>query len=98
MNFFTIPTPHSERNGPKTCPGDRFAALETVAVRAFSESAERGVDLVQRLRLHLDQRKSDLVLDVYLGALTLIEHVSLERAVDPRITNFGLNFVHQLAA
>src|SRR4026208_1169303 len=44
---------------PQARVGDLVAALEAVAVSSFVQPPERFVDLVERLRFHLDQRESD---------------------------------------
>ena len=65
-SLFTVLAADRKRKGPEACLGDLVAAFQTVAVRAFSEPTKRRVDLLQRFRLHLEQRKVDLVLDVDL--------------------------------
>ena len=65
-SFFAIPATHGEWKGPEAMPGDLRAALDTVPVVPSLESPQCRVDLVERLGLHLDQRKSDRVLDVDL--------------------------------
>src|SRR6185436_20607462 len=46
---------------------------EAVAVGALGMARERLFDLVQRLGLHLDERKLDVILDVSLGRFGRIE-------------------------
>ena len=77
MNFFTIPATYRERKRPQARFGNLFAALEAIAVAAVLETTQRRVDLVQRLRLHLDERELDVFLDVDLGAFALIQDLAL---------------------
>ncbi len=61
---------------------------------------ERLLDLVQRLRLHLDERELDVVLDVGLGALHRVQH-TLVRVVRPfgsHVADLLLDLLHDLAA
>src|SRR5262249_55536642 len=53
--FLAVLAPGRKRKGaqPRLC--DLLAALEAVAVSAFVEPTERLIDLVQRLRLHLNE-------------------------------------------
>src|SRR5438034_6299186 len=69
LGLLAVLAPDGEGEGPEALLGDFLAAVEAVAVVALLEPRECVVDLVQRLRLHLDQRKLDVLLDVGLGAL-----------------------------
>ena len=91
----------ADREGQRPEPllGDLFAALEAVAVVALFEPRQRVVDLVQRLRLHLDQRELDVVLDVGFRALDRVEHLvqlaapgALGAHVAHLTLHFGLDF------
>src|SRR6476661_222558 len=83
--------PHRERQGAQPLLSDFVAALEAIAVVALLQARERVVDLVQRLRLHLDQRELDLVLDVGLGALDGVEHLVLLAGAPAAL---GANIAH----
>ena len=50
-------------------------------------TAERGIYLLQRLRLQLDQRESDVVLNIDLGALGIAEDVSVTGSVASNVAN-----------
>src|SRR4029079_9166140 len=65
---------HRERQRAQALLADFLAALEAVAVGALFQAAQRLVDLVERLGLHLDERELDLVLDVQLGRFRGVEH------------------------
>src|SRR5690349_19556154 len=58
----------------ETLLGDFLTAIEAVAVVALLEPMKRVVDLVERFRLHLDQRELEIFLNVGLGALDRVEH------------------------
>src|SRR5262245_3168055 len=58
-----------ERQCAQSLLGDLLTALETVPVVTVIEPVERIVDLVERLRLHLDERKLQILLDVRFRAL-----------------------------
>jgi DnaK suppressor protein len=75
-----------------------IAAFEAVAVSVVFKAPQRGVDLVERLRLHLDERELDILLDVDLRALTLVEDVALLVAFHPNVAHPALNFVEQFSA
>src|SRR4029079_17329691 len=64
-NFFcllAVLAADGEGQRAQTLFGDFFSALETVAVVALIHTRERVGDLVERLRLHLDERELDLFL------------------------------------
>ena len=96
--LFAILAANRERQRPQPRLGDFLAALEAVAVGAFVQPPERLVDLVERLRLHLDEGELDVFLDVDFGALALVEHLAVLAAVGPHVANPALHLVHQLAA
>src|SRR5262245_50083704 len=73
--LFTVLAAHREGQRSEPLLGDLLAALVAVAVAALLEAHERIVDLVQRLRLHLNERELEVFLDVSLGALDGVEHV-----------------------
>ena len=73
--LFAVLAADRERQRPQPLLGDFLAALEAVAVVALLEPRERVVDLVERLRLHLDERELDVFLDVGFGALDRVEHL-----------------------
>src|SRR5436309_16108337 len=79
--LFAILAADRERQRTQSRVGDFVAALETVAVGPLIQPTEGLVDLVERLRLHLDQRELDVFLDVDLRALALVEHLALLVAV-----------------
>src|SRR6188474_1985430 len=58
-----------ERQGAKTPFRDFFAALEAIPERPLFQTAQGFLDLVERLRLHLDQGELDLILNICFGAL-----------------------------
>src|SRR5262245_45298742 len=66
--LFAVLAPHREGQRAEPLLGDLLAALEAVAVRALLEPRERVVDLVERFRLHLDEREFQIFLNVGLGA------------------------------
>src|SRR5258706_1032224 len=83
-----------ERQRAEPLLGDLFTAFEAVAVVALLEPQQRVVDLVQRLRLHLDQRELDVVLDVGFRALDRVEDLVLlvaPRAFFARVPDFVLD-------
>ena len=65
--LFAVLAADRERQRPQARLGDFVAALEAQAVTAVFEPCERLVDLVERFRLHLDERQLDVFLDVDLG-------------------------------
>src|SRR5213078_2495400 len=71
-----------------------------VAVGALFEPPQRFVDLVQRLRLHLDQREFDLVLNIQLRALGRVEHAldGAARALRAHVAHPALDLTHDFAA
>src|SRR5207237_9852677 len=83
--LFAVLAANRERQRTQPRLGDFVAALEAVAVGPFLQTTERLVDLVERLRLHLDERELDVFLDVDLGALALVEHVVLLVAHRPAV-------------
>src|SRR5262245_49639861 len=64
-----------ERKSAQTLLGDFLAAFKAVAVVALLEASDRVVDLVERLRLHLDEREFQIFLNIRLGALNRVEHL-----------------------
>src|SRR5712691_1622779 len=85
----------AHREGQRAQPllSDLFAAVEAVAVVALLEPRERVVDLVERLRLHLDEREFDVLLNVGLGALDRVEHfveLAAPSALSPHVPHFAL--------
>ena len=62
--FLAVLAADRERQRAEPALGDFVAALEAVAEGALFETVQRFFDLVERLRLHLDERELDLVLDV----------------------------------
>ena len=62
--FLAVLAPDGERQRAETTLGNLVAALEAVAVRAFRVAEQRLFDLVERLRLHLDECKLDVILNV----------------------------------
>src|SRR5687768_8680061 len=95
--LFAILAANRERQGPQTRFGDFLAALEAVAVGALFEPPERFVDLVERLRLHLNKGKFDVFLNVDFRALALVEDFAILAAVGADIANLALDLVHKLA-
>ena len=97
--LFAILAADRERQGPQAALGDLFAALEAVAEGVLLETAQRLLDLVERLGLHLDQRELDVVLDVRLGGLGRVEHAvrRVVRALAPDVPNLALHRAHDLA-
>ena len=63
-----------ERQRAQTTLGDLLAALEAVPEGPFLEASESLLDLVERLRLHLDQGELDVVLDIRFGGFRGVEH------------------------
>src|SRR5690242_11752200 len=70
--LFAVLATNGERQGAQPRLRDLVAALEAISIRALVQAPARCFDLVQRLRLHLDERKLDVFLDVHFGALALI--------------------------
>ena len=96
--LFAILAAHREGQRAQARLRDFVAALEAEAVTAVFETRERFVDLVERFRLHLDQRQLDVFLDVDFGGLALIHHfVRLLRAVGADAANLPLHFGDELA-
>src|SRR2546430_13593243 len=62
LGLLAVLAADGEGEGPEALLGDFLAAVEAVAVVALLEPGERVVYLVQGLRLHLDQRKLDVLL------------------------------------
>src|SRR5260221_11793899 len=60
--LFAVFAAHGKWQRPEPLFRDLLAALEAIAVIALLEANERVVDLVQRLRFHLNQRELDIVL------------------------------------
>jgi hypothetical protein len=75
-SFFAVLATNREGKGSQAPFSDLVAALETDAVRVFVEPSQSDVDLVQRFRLHLDQRELDVFLNVDLGTLALVEDLA----------------------
>src|SRR5580765_1631164 len=73
--LFTVLASHREGQRAQPRLADLLAALEAVAVEAFLQPAQRLVDLVERLGLHLDQGELDVLLDGGLAALAGVEHL-----------------------
>src|SRR5204863_2324413 len=96
--LFAILAANGKRQRPQSRLGDFVAALEAVAVRPVVQPAERLVDLVERLRFHLDEREFDVLLNVDFRALALVENITLLATVSPHVANFALHFAQQLAA
>ena len=97
-NVFTVSASHRERKRSQACFGDLASALGTVAVAPFVDSTQRGVNLVERLRLHLNQREFDVVLSIDLGALCCVEHITVRDTVAAHVTNLVLHVVHEFRA
>ena len=91
--LFAVLAADRERQRAQPALGDFLAALEAVAERALFETAERLLDLVERLRLHLDEGELDIVLNVRLGALGRVEH-ALGRAVGALRAHVADLFLH----
>src|SRR5690606_33752586 len=53
---------------------------------------------LQRLRLHLDQREPDVVLDIDFGALGSVEDVPVPGSVASNVANSALNVLRELRA
>jgi hypothetical protein len=94
----TIPAPDGKRESPKARVGDLVAAVETVAVAALLKPAKRRVDLFERLRLHLDQRELDFVLDIDFRTFALVEHTAIVGTVVPHVAHFAVNCVPQVTS
>src|SRR5438105_5574278 len=62
--LFAILAAHRKRQRAQAFLGDFLAALEAVAVIALLEPRERVDDLVQGLRLHLNECQLDIFLDI----------------------------------
>src|SRR4051794_20349471 len=94
--FLAILAADRERQGAEPTFGNLLAALEAVAEGPLFETMERLLDLVQRLRLHLDQGELDLVLDVGLGTLGRVEDPGCRvvRALGPDVADLALDLVH----
>src|SRR5260221_8745270 len=90
---------HRKRQRAQSSLRDLVAALEAVAVRALFEARQRFFNLVQRLRLHLDQREFDVVLDVGFGGLRRVQHALAfaRRALGAHVAHLDLNLVQDLA-
>src|SRR5262252_4726555 len=74
--FLALLAANREGQRAQTLLCDFFSAIEAVAVVALFEPHERIVDLVERLRLHLDERQLDVFLDIGLRAFDGVEHVA----------------------
>src|SRR5881397_3808778 len=83
LRFLTILTPNRERQRAESLFGDFLAALEAVPVVAVLEPRQGVVYLVERFRLHLNQRELDIFLDVGLRTLHRIEDLRLLAAPAP---------------
>src|SRR5438034_3423999 len=98
--LFTVLAAHGEGERAQPLLGDLFAAVEAVAVVALLEPPQRVVDLVERLRLHLDERELDVLLNVGLGALHGVEHfveLAAPGALSSHVAHFALNLGLNLA-
>src|SRR5687767_6147224 len=62
--LFTVLAPDGKRQRTQPLVGNFTAAVGTVAVGAFVEPVKRVVDLGERFRLHLNQRKLDIFLNI----------------------------------
>src|SRR5688500_8536299 len=89
-----------ERQRPQAPLRDLLAALEAVAERPFLEAVKRLFDLVQRLRLHLDERELDIVLNIGFRALGGVEDtlIRIVRSLGADVADLALDLVHDLAA
>src|SRR5258708_5242685 len=74
LGLLAVLAANCERKSPQPLFGNFIATLEAVAVAALFEPLQRVVDLVERFRLHLDERELDVFLDVVLRALAGVEH------------------------
>src|SRR4029434_2681875 len=83
-------------NGNARSVRDLVTALQAVAIGALVESTKGCVHLVERFRLHLDQRELDILLDIDLGALALVQNVSFLVAIRPGVANLLVYRVQQL--
>lgn len=90
--LFTVSAANREREGAQACFGDFAATLQAIAIVAFLETTKRRVYVLQRLRLQLEQRESDLVLNVDFGILGVVEHIAIGDATAPH----GANLVVEL--
>jgi len=93
--LFAVSAAHSERKRSQASFRNLASALETVAVAAFLKSAERSLDLLQHLHFQLDQCKSDVVLNVELGALGVVEHIAIRNSKAPRGADLFLKLMHK---
>jgi hypothetical protein len=78
--------------------GNLAAALEAIAVIALLNRTKCRIYLFQRLCLQLDQRESDVVLDVYLGALGSVEDTPVTNSLTSDVANPAVKFVSKFRA
>lgn len=75
--FLAVLAAERERQRAQTYFADLAVALETAPVGAIVEAAKRLVDLVECLRLHLDERKIDVLSDTGFGPIAGVERDSI---------------------
>src|SRR6187431_186135 len=88
----------ANRKGQRTQAslGDFVTALEAVAVGPLFKTTQSCVNLVERFRLHLDEREFDVLLDVHFRALALVQYIALLIALRSGVANLLVNRVQQL--
>jgi len=94
-SLFALLTPNGERQCAKPLLTNLLTALETVAEVALIEASERVIDLVERLRLHLNESQLDVFLDVGLGTLDIVQHVvqfAAPRPLGSHMAHLALDF------
>src|SRR5947207_5520185 len=76
-----------ERQRAQPLLRDFLGAVETIPVITLFEAHQRVVDLVQSLRLHLDESEFEILLDIGFSALDCIEHLVELAAPRPLFPN-----------
>src|SRR5688572_5836507 len=71
--FLAVLAANREGQRTQASLGDFVTALEAVAVGPLFKTTQSCVNLVERFRLHLDQRELDVLLDVHFRALALVQ-------------------------
>src|SRR5262249_24199899 len=98
--FLAVLAAHRERQRAQTLLANLLAAFVAVAVGALLGADDCIVDLVERLRLHLDEREFELFLDVGFRALDSVEdlvQLAAPRPLFADATHLALNFGLDLA-
>ena len=98
VNRFAVSAAHRKRKRVQTRFGNFVSALEAIAIRTFVNATKCRIYLLQRFRLQLDQRESDIVLNLDLAALGGVDHVPVANPLGSNVANPALHVLRKLRA